>query len=72
LSKGLEKHLRLLDKEGEKVSVLAIKTRELIMSWEDRYIQLGAEYIAAGGDDPEFLNKIWMITKAREIFGVFK
>ena len=72
LYKGLEKHLRLLDQEGRKVSDLAIEVRQLITSWENRYIKLGAEYIAAGGYNPELLNKIWMITKTREILGIFK
>lgn len=72
LHKGLEKHLRILNEEEEKVSALAIEVHNLIVDWENRYIQLGAEYITAGGKDPELLQKIWMITKTREIFGIFK
>ncbi len=71
LHRSLEKHLRLLDKEGERVSELALEMRQLITDWEDRYIKLGKQYIDAGGRDPEFLNKIWMVTKTREIFGIF-
>ena len=72
LNKGLEKHLRLMDQEGADLTRIANEVRDLINNWELRYIKLGADYIAAGGDDPDVLNKVWMVTKTREIFGIFK
>lgn len=72
LHKGLEKHLRLLEDEAIRINELSMQVKALVESWEDRYIKLGAEYVAAGGTDETLLDNIWTVTKTKEIFGIFK
>jgi len=72
LHKGLEKSLRFMEEEADRIGDLSAELSRLIETWETRYIQLGAEYIAAGGKDQKLLDNIWTVTKTREIFGIFK
>lgn len=71
LHKGLEKHLRLLEDEAARINELSMQVKQLVEDWEDRYIKLGAEYVAAGGKDEKLLENIWTVTKTKEIFGIF-
>ena len=72
LHKGLEKHLRLLEDEATRINELSMQIKQLVENWEDRYIKLGAEYVAAGGNDEKLLDNIWTVTRTKEIFGIFK
>jgi hypothetical protein len=71
LHKGLEKYLRDLEDEASRINELSLQVKALVENWEDRYIKLGAEYVAAGGKDEKLLENIWTVTKTKEIFGIF-
>ena len=71
LHKGLEKHLRLMEEEADRINELSKELTQLVENWEARYIKLGAEYVAAGGKDQKLLENIWTVTKTKEIFGTF-